>query len=132
CYASHPNPNTRQNQYAGARGAAEAAAFAAGVHVSLDDWEAERAGQRKQNAALLREVVGNPFRPVTLDPAWLSPTALALARTIYRQRTFAGLPVRADALLDAGCASTDLVAHCRSDGPHVRGCFAVDLILGKE
>jgi hypothetical protein len=83
-------------------------------------------------AVLLSEVIGNPFRPVTVDPRWLTSTAVALARAIYDERAFDRLPILADALEDAGCDNTDLLAHCRGDGPHVRGCWAVDLVLGKE
>jgi hypothetical protein len=80
----------------------------------------------------LRDVVGNPFRPVTFDPAWRTDTALALARQMYESRDFSAMPILADALQDAGCDNTDVLNHCRGDGPHVRGCWVVDLVLGKE
>jgi hypothetical protein len=88
---------------------------------------AERAAQ----AALARDVFGNPFRPVTLDPAWRTSTVVALARSIYDERAFDRLPILADALQDAGCANDDVLEHCRGPGPHVRGCWVVDLVLGK-
>lgn len=84
---------------------------------------------------LLREIFGNPFRWTTLDPAWLAHnegTASQLAQRIYDDSAFDLLPILHDALLDAGCDDEALLAHCRSDGPHVRGCWAVDLILGKQ
>jgi hypothetical protein len=80
----------------------------------------------------VRDMFGNPFRPVTADPAWLTPTVVALARGIYADRAFDRLPILADALQDAGCEDPEVLAHCRSDGPHVRGCWVVDLVLGKE
>jgi hypothetical protein len=83
------------------------------------------------HAALLRHVVGNPFRPVTADPSWLTPTAVALAEGIYEEKAFERLPILADALEEAGCADPDLLGHLRSPGPHVRGCWALDLVLGK-
>ena len=83
-------------------------------------------------AGLFRDIFGNPFRPVTAAPRWLTPTAVALARSIYESRTFDRMPILADALEDAWCDDADLLAHCRGDGPHVRGCWAVDLVLGKE
>ena len=43
-----------------------------------------------------------------------------------------GLPILADALQDAGCEDADILGHCRSGGPHVRGCWVVDLVLGKS
>ena len=57
---------------------------------------------------------------------------LGLARGIYEDRAFDRLPLLADALMDAGCADEQILAHCRSEGPHVRGCWVVDLVLGKE
>jgi len=88
-------------------------------------------------ARLFRCVFGNPFRPVALDPRWLTREVTALARAAYDERTLpAGtldplrLAVFADALEEAGCTET-VVAHLREPGPHVRGCWAVDLLLGK-
>lgn len=89
---------------------------------------AERAAQ----ATLVREVIGNPFRPVRLDPAWLSSPVLALAGTMYDARDFASLPILADALEEAGCDQPDVLAHCRGPGPHIRGCWVIDLVLGKS
>jgi hypothetical protein len=88
--------------------------------------------------ALLRDVFGNPFRPATLDPRWRTPDVAALAGPAYEERALpagtldpARLAVLADALEDAGCADTDLLDHLRSAGPHVRGCWAVDLLTGR-
>jgi len=80
---------------------------------------------------LLRCVIGNPFRPVTLYPAWLHPTVPALAQAIYDDRAFDRLPMLADALEDAGCTNQEILNHCRQSREHVRGCWAVDLLLGK-
>ncbi len=81
---------------------------------------------------MIRDIVGNPFRPVAVDPAWLTDTAVGLARGIYDDRAFDRLPILADALQDAGCEDADILEHCRGDGPHVRGCWVVDLVLGKS
>jgi hypothetical protein len=82
---------------------------------------------------LLRCIIGNPFRPITLNPAWrLTPTVKQLARSIYDERAFDRLPILADALEDAGCDNADILNHCRQPGEHVRGCWVVDLCLGKE
>jgi hypothetical protein len=64
--------------------------------------------------------------------SWLTPTAVALAREIYKYRAFNRLPSLADALQDAGCENDDVLSHCRCPGPHVLGCWALDLMLGKE
>ena len=83
--------------------------------------------------SLLREVFGNPFRPVAFDPAWRTDTALILARQMYESREFSAAPILADALQDAGCDSEELLDHLRDpNATHVRGCWAVDLVLGKE
>jgi hypothetical protein len=85
-----------------------------------------------QNMILLRDIFGNPFRPVTFSPSWRTDTVLSLARQMYESREFGAMPILADALQDAGCDSDDILAHCRGAGPHVRGCWVVDLVLGKE
>ncbi len=78
------------------------------------------------------DIFGNPFRPIAVDPCWLTSTAVALAQGIYTDRAFDRLPILADALQDAGCEDADILSHCRGDGPHVRGCWVVDLVLGKQ
>jgi hypothetical protein len=83
-------------------------------------------------ADLVRCFFGNPFRPVAVDPTWLTPGVVELARTTYEDRAFDHLPVLADALEEAGCDNADILAHCRGPGPHARGCWVVDLLLGKE
>jgi hypothetical protein len=81
---------------------------------------------------IARDIFGNPFRPVSADPAWLTPTVVGLARGVYEDRAFDRLPILADALQDAGCENADVLDHCRSAGPHARGCWVVDLVLGKS
>ncbi len=81
---------------------------------------------------LLRDIIGDPFRSVVFDPAWRTDTALSLARTTYQYRDFRAMPILADALQDAGCDNDDILSHCRGDGPHVRGCWVVDRVSGKE
>jgi hypothetical protein len=84
-------------------------------------------------AALLADIFGNPFRPAAFDPAWRTSTATALARQMYESRDFSAMPILADALQDAGCDSDDILNHCRDPhATHVRGCWVVDLVLGKE
>jgi hypothetical protein len=120
-------------------------------------------------AALLRDIFGNPFQPVTpaakcsechgkqgrfakvnggydsewiecskcagkgiLTVAWFTPTVLAIATAIHEDRDFEDMPILADALQDAGCDNDGILSHCRDSGPHIRGCWVLDLILGKE
>ena len=81
---------------------------------------------------LLRDIVGNPFRPVAVEQRWLTADIVAVARYVYEERDFDHLPVLADVLIDAGCTDDAILAHCHQPGPHVRGCWAVDLLLGKS
>jgi hypothetical protein len=102
----------------------------------------EMAEQRGQ-ASILRDIFGNPFRPSPPLPpavlAWNAGTVRRIAEGIYQERQLpagtldnARLGVLADALLDAGSDDDDLIRHCRSEGPHYRGCWAVDRVLGRE
>jgi hypothetical protein len=95
------------------------------------EWRSAANNELVAQTLLLKDIFGNTFRPVIVDPAWLTSTVLTLAEGIYADRAFDRLPVLADALQDAGCENADVLAHCCGDGPHVRGCWVVDLILGK-
>jgi hypothetical protein len=81
---------------------------------------------------IIRDIFGNPFRPVSFSPEWRTSTAVALARQMYDSRDFSAMPILADALQDAGCDNADVLAHCRGPVPHVRGCWVVDLMLDKK
>jgi hypothetical protein len=89
--------------------------------------------ERNSQACLLRDIFGNPFRPVPFLPEWRTDTAVALARRMYESRDFGAMPILADALQDVGCDNEEILNHCRdANQPHVRGCWVVDLVLGKE
>jgi hypothetical protein len=88
--------------------------------------------ERPTQADLIRCLAGNPFRPAAFDPAWRTATVVALAEGIYEERAFDRMPILADALQDAGCDNTEIFQHCRGGGPHCRGCWVIDLLLGKE
>jgi hypothetical protein len=93
--------------------------------------EAERVAQ----VSLLRDIFGNPFRSPRLDSTWLAwngGTIRSLAQAIYDDRAFDRMPILADALEDAGCTDADILGHCRGEGPHVRGCWVVDLLLSRS
>ncbi len=79
----------------------------------------------------MHDIFGHPFRPVVFEPRWRSETAVALATGIYDERAFDRLPILADALEEAGCDNADVLTHCRGPGPHARGCWVVDGVLGK-
>jgi hypothetical protein len=110
---------------------------------SASVWEeSPEAAVHASQSALLRDILGNPFRPVALDPAWLTwhgGTIRKLALSAYEDRELPSghldthhLAVLADALEDAGCTDPDLLGHCRGPGPHVRGCWVIDLLLGRK
>jgi hypothetical protein len=96
-------------------------------------YEAQRAEAEAQ-CRLIRDLFVNPFRPPhALDPAWLrwhDGVVVALAQDIDDGRAFDRMPILTDALQDAGCEDADLLDHCRGPGPHARGCWVIDLILG--
>jgi hypothetical protein len=115
-----------------ANGAGYEARLAAGDSVARQD-------ERVAHCSLIRDIFGNPFRPVSFVPAWLTPTVLKLAQAAYDNRLLPSglldntrLAVLADALEEAGCDNQDILSHLRGPGPHVRGCWAVDLLLGKK
>jgi hypothetical protein len=87
---------------------------------------------RPEQGKIIRDVIGNPFRPITFSPSWRTDTAVSLARMMYESRDFSAMPILADALQDTGCDSAEILDHCRGPGPHVRGCWVVDLLLGGE
>jgi hypothetical protein len=89
-------------------------------------------------AHFLRDIFGNPLRPASITRTWLTPDVIALAQAAYDQRSMPDgalapgqLAILADALEEAGCANTDILSHCRGQGPHIPGCWVVDRVLGK-
>ena len=92
----------------------------------------ENVASRNDHVQFLHDIFGNPFRPIVADHAWLTPTVQSIASAIYQDRAFDRLPILADALEEAGCTNADVLLHCRQPGEHVRGCWVVDLVLGKK
>jgi hypothetical protein len=98
-------------------------------------FQAARLAEKQAQCRVLRCIIGDPFCPVRARRSWLAWHGGAvgkLARTLYEGRRFADLGVLADALEEAGCAEPALLAHCREPGPHARGCWALDVLLGFE
>ena len=111
---------------------AEACALAATGTKSYDGLAAiPDPKEGRVQAAIIRDIVGNPFRSVSFSPTWRTDTAVSLATQMYESRDFSAMPILADALQDAGCDNKDILDHCRGPGSHVRGCWVVDLVLGK-
>ncbi len=81
---------------------------------------------------VIKELFGDIIRPIQLDPMLRTGTVVALAKTIYEAGAFDRLPILVDALEDAGCDDVRILSHCRQARWHVRGCWALDLILGKN
>jgi hypothetical protein len=102
-------------------------------HLGDDARAPKWAEQLRTMCQLIRDIFGNPFRPVAFHKTWRTSTAVALARQMYESRDFCEMPILADALQEAGCDNEDILAHCRdANQPHARGCWVVDLVLGKE
>jgi hypothetical protein len=98
-------------------------------------WLAARHAEEAFQCTLLRDIFGAPFRPFRLDPAWLSGegrTAVELARSIEQEARFGDLPLLAEVLLRADCRDRAVLDHCRLPGSHVRGCWVLDALLGRE
>jgi hypothetical protein len=114
-------------------GDAEAATRAARA-VLDDDWIQTAAIEPNLQACLAREIFGNPFRPVPINPFWLNANdgaVIMAARAIADSNSFANLPQLADLLEQADCHHEDLLTHCRQPDGHVRGCWAIDALLGR-
>jgi hypothetical protein len=88
--------------------------------------------EEREQCRLLRCIFGNPFRPVLFAPGWRTDNMVGIARKMYDERDFAAMPILAGALEEAGADNEDILNHCRGPGPHVRGCWVVDLLLGNE
>jgi hypothetical protein len=136
CYAAPSQPYDTYAAHQTQSCAAQAESFS-GIRPldSPENWDEPVRAQTN----LLRDIFGNPFRPVILDPAWRTADVLTLARAAYDERPLpagtldpARLALLTDALEEAGCSNTDILGHLRSPGPHIRGCWALDLVLGLE
>jgi hypothetical protein len=93
------------------------------------------AAEYKCQAALIRDLFGNPFRPVQFKPAWLESydgLIPKLVQAIYQERRFEAMPALAEALRDAGCQDEEILGHCHQRAEHVRGCWLLDELLGKD
>jgi hypothetical protein len=91
--------------------------------------------EQQAQCDILRDLTGNPFRASEFDTAWSARNGgvvANMAEVIYAANAFDRLPILADALEDAGCTDAAILEHCRGPGPHVRGCFVVDLLLSKN
>jgi hypothetical protein len=112
---------------------------AIGTEAAVDylGWEWYEEGEEREQGqtGLLRDIFGNPFRSVRIDTdclGWNDGAVCRLAQRIYEERAFDRMPILADALEDAGCTAADILNHCREPGQHMRGCWVVDLLLGKK
>ncbi|WP_227254835.1 hypothetical protein [Frigoriglobus tundricola] len=138
CDAAWPNEDMRTSptgdEYSGVVDAAQCTASAAeyAAHGAKREPRRERKVEEQALANYVRDIFGNPFRPVTFSADWRTDTTVSLARQMYDTRDFSAMPILADALQDTGCDSAEILAHSRGPGPHVCGCWVVDLVLGKE
>jgi hypothetical protein len=94
-------------------------------------WEIDPS-ERRSHPLIIRDIFGNPFRPVTFEPSWRTLSVVRLGQTIYDERAFNKMPDLGDALERAGCRDEVILSHCREPSEHVRGCWVIDLVLGKE
>lgn len=132
-YAAYGEPWRKDAPQQAAR---ELGLSAQAAHDPRDAYLEAEAREVAEQAALVRDVFANPFRTMlAFDPTWLTwneGTLRKLAEAIYDERAFDLLPILADAVEEAGCTDQDVLNHCRSGGEHVRGCWVIDGILGKN
>lgn len=127
----------RHVRYAAAAETARREATYSG-HVEGDLLAQKQRADRRALGRLLHDLCGNPFRRVRIAPAWRTATVVGLASAIDHDGAFERLPILADALLDADCDAEAVLRHCRGtephapDASHARGCWVIDLILGRE
>ncbi len=108
---------------------------AASLEANYSGDPADLQRELQQQVLILRCIFGVPFRLAPLEPIWLTcneGTVPKIAQAIYDHRAFDRLPILADALEEAGCHDAIILNHCRQPSEHVRGCWVVDLLLGKE
>ncbi len=124
-------PNFPEQAYQAAAGTANQVAHTTPLPYREEQWNSQ--------VGFIRCIIGNPFRPISNNPAWLTPTVTGLATAAYEHRILpsghldpARLAILADALEDTGCDDADLLGHLRDPGPHVRGCWPLDAVMGKE
>jgi hypothetical protein len=137
CRAAEATVEAATNVTSWACSALRAARFACRHRATADGSDPRQVElrARQDQYHIIRDLFGNPFRPVTLDSSWLTwrdGAVLKMAQAIYEERTFDDLPILADALADAGCSEPNILHHCREGGEHVPGCWVLDLLLGKE
>jgi hypothetical protein len=131
----YPTKQFPSNEVRIQRGAAAAVCYAVlpnelwGAAAYL--WEL-KPSEKEPHSQIIRDVFGNPFRVVMVEPAWLTSNVVSLAQTIYDDRAFDRMPLLGDAIDETGCDSSDILDHCRSPVEHVRGCWVVDALLGKS
>ena len=126
CWASDEMDGASDAALATARAAADIPWPATGARPP------EFADELANQTELLRDIFGNPFRSVEFRLEWFTSDVLLLARGVYADRAFDRMPILADALQDAGCDDDDILTHCREPREHARGCWVVDLLLGKK
>ncbi len=140
-HASAPDPtgDSMRARFRAAEAATDAAGWPHHLHNSyvraLDALrEACAEDSHARVVALFREIFGSRLlHPVAFSPGWRTSDVMLLAQRIYDAREFGAMPILADALQDAGCDSDDILNHLRdATAPHVRGCWALDLVLGKS
>jgi hypothetical protein len=97
-------------------------------------WEGTKMITEDEDCDLLREILGNPLRSMIIERAWLrwnGECVTKIAQGIYERSDFSRMPILADALEEAGCDQPEILAHCRGPDCHVKGCWVLDLLLGR-
>lgn len=95
------------------------------------EWKRAKLAESKMQVQVMHCIFGNPFRPGRFERPWVTPNVERIARRIYANAAHEEYRSLADSLEEAGCNSEEVLSHCRSGGPHVKGCWVVDAVLEK-
>jgi hypothetical protein len=132
---SHGGPALVAYELVAGANAFDASRRAAGVTADSGGSDSAAPVENAAQVLLLHDIFGPlPFRPVSIDTSWLTwsdGTVVKLAEGIYEDRSLDRLPILGDALEEAGCTDSAILDHCRQPGEHVRGCWILDLVLGR-
>ena len=98
----------------------------------MNSWGQAQREEKTRQVAILHDLFGNPFQPIEIDAAWLTPDVISHVEAIYTEGDFERMPTLGSALQKAGCDEVNILNHCHESIGHVRGCWVIDSLLGKS
>jgi len=111
---------------------AEAIAFSSHSPMGSASWPKQNAAELTVHCDYLRDIFGDPFKPTKIDLTWRTPATIKLSQHIYAQCAYEKIPQLAQPLRQAGCIDSRILNHCLGKGPHAKGCWVIDQLLGRN